>query len=318
MYIFIVNPIAGNGKAKKIYHSIRHLPVLRERTIFYVTEYKGHIEEMMREIEEKNSKGTEIELLFIIGGDGTVHEVINSLTQKIPISYIPGGSGNDFSRGINNYKQPQQIIKRAISERKEAKYWLGTYKTDGGSLTKFVNSIGFGFDAAVVKRAKTLPIRKLLSMLRLNQLVYLFALLSELIHYKPLKMSIRYDDGEKEFSRVLFATVSNQPYMGGGMKVNPHATNNEHYFSILVVDSIPKWKVFLFFGTVFFGKHTMFKEVHTFQSSQVTITAQNKIPYQVDGEDGEIVNTIVKKHPKPMIVKGTKSNHSFCESNHHE
>lgn len=308
MYIFIVNPIAGNGKAKKIYDTIRHLPLLQNEAKFYITEYKGHINEIIAEIQLTKRTGIPIEILFVIGGDGTVHEVVNALTDHdIRICYIPGGSGNDFSRGINGHKQPREIIERAINEQQEKTYWIGTYVKESNSHDKFLNSIGFGFDAAVVKRASTLPIRKLLSLLKLNQLIYLFALLRELISYKPREITIRYDDHEIKFSRVLFATISNQPYMGGGMKVNPDAHNNKENFSILVVDSISKWKVFFLFGTVFFGKHTMFKEVHTFKAKEISIMARDAIPFQADGEYGEIKTTVIKKYNKPIIIKGTKS-----------
>lgn len=307
MYIVIVNPIAGNGKAKKIYESIRHLSLLQNNTKFYLTEYKGHVEEIIQQIELEKVQGLQIDLLFVIGGDGTIHEVVNALNdQEIRICYIPGGSGNDFSRGIGNYKHPKEIIERAISESTEQTYWLGTYENENGSPNKFLNCIGFGFDAAVVKRASKLSLRKLLSVLQLNQLVYLFALLRELISYKPREITIRYDNHERTFSRVLFATINNQPYMGGGMKINPDATNNSRTFSILVVDHISKWKVFLLFGTVFIGKHVVFKEVHTFKAEEVSISARETIPYQVDGEYGELTTTTIKKYKYPIMIKGTK------------
>ena len=47
-----------------------------------------------------------------VGGDGTLHEVINGMlqredAQKIPISFIPNGSGNDLvgCLGIRNIEQ---------------------------------------------------------------------------------------------------------------------------------------------------------------------------------------------------------------------
>lgn len=307
MYIFIVNPVAGNGKAKKIFESVRDLPILQNNSKYFISEYPGHINEIVREIELQKEQGEPIHVLFVIGGDGTVHEVVNALNhQSIRICYIPGGSGNDFSRGIDSYKQPNEIIERAILDEMEQTYWLGTYRTENGSLNKFVNSIGFGFDAAVVKRARTLSIRKLLRWLKLDQLIYLFALLRELITYQPLELTLSLDEEEKTFKRVLFATVSNQPYMGGGMKINPEANNNKETFSILVVDHIAKWKVFLLFGTVFFGTHVLFKEVHTFKAKQVFISARKKIPYQVDGEYGELSTTTINKHAIPISIKGTK------------
>ena len=40
--------------------------------------------------------------LFVIGGDGTMHEVINGLkgTDQIELTFVPAGSYNDFSKGL--------------------------------------------------------------------------------------------------------------------------------------------------------------------------------------------------------------------------
>ena len=49
-------------------------------------------------------------LLVVIGGDGTLHQVVSSLQESeknIPLGYIPAGSGNDFARGMRFYLRNQ-------------------------------------------------------------------------------------------------------------------------------------------------------------------------------------------------------------------
>src|SRR5699024_5187548 len=131
-------------------------------------------------------------------------------------------------------------------------------------------------------------------------------LLRELLFYKPLQITLTADGKQRTFQRVLFLTINNQPYMGGGMKINPQAHNNKFDFSVIIVDSIPKWKVFLLFGTVFFGKHVSFKGVELIRAQRVTVTANTPIPYQVDGEYGETKQATIEKLRKPITLKGTK------------
>ena len=53
-------------------------------------------------------------ILVVLGGDGTLHNVINSLLpydSAIPLSYIPCGSGNDFARG---WDYQEILIKHCI------------------------------------------------------------------------------------------------------------------------------------------------------------------------------------------------------------
>ncbi|HZW68364.1 MAG TPA: diacylglycerol kinase family protein [Pseudogracilibacillus sp.] len=304
MYAVIVNPIAGNGKALAIYEQIKGNPHLKQNTRFYISEYKGHITKMIKEMEDMKQAPR---LLFVIGGDGTMHEVANALENKnIKIVYIPGGSGNDFSRGININTDTDQIVEDAIRNEKEAMYSLSSYETDRNGQQYFINCFGVGFDAVVTKSAGTLRIRKLLHKLRLNSLVYVFALLRELFSYQAIKVRAIIDGEEKHFQKVLFLSVNNQPYMGGGMKINPDAINNKDEFSIIVVDSIPKWKVLFLFGTVFFGKHINFKNVQIFKAKEVIIEGEDYLPFQVDGEYSELKHAIVKKSPSSLWIKGIK------------
>lgn len=303
MNIVIVNPVAGNGKSKKIFEKVKYSSYFREETHFYISEYEGHIQEIIRDLEAT----TKITLLFIIGGDGTVNKVVDALSDKsIPIAYIPGGSGNDFARGFSSLKEPEEIIRRAIEKKKKAKYWLASYELEENPLRTFINCLGFGFDAVVTNSARNLSFRDVLSKFKLDSLIYLFALIRELFAYKPLEMTVTFDGVERTFHNVLFLTVNNQPYMGGGMKINPSAENNAKELSIIVIDSVPKWKIFLLFGTVFIGVHTLFKDVQIYKAKEVTVRANRLLPYQVDGEYGETSSAKIRKVKEPIYLKGTK------------
>ena len=111
MYIFIVNPTAGNGKAEKIYRRLKETDIFKKMNIVsYHTDYKGHAEELIEQLYTFYDKRT-IEAIVVIGGDGTMHEVINGLKNwQVPISFIPGGSGNDFIRGISMSDSPEKIM----------------------------------------------------------------------------------------------------------------------------------------------------------------------------------------------------------------
>lgn len=303
MKVVLVNPVAGNGKAKRIYDQIKQSPYFKEATKFYQTKYKGHIAEIIRKVEQSRKS---IQVLFVIGGDGTMHEVINAITDKsIRLAYIPGGSGNDFAREVDFANKHDEIIEGALQSKKEVAYWLGYYQCKDQKRARLLNCIGFGFDAAVTERARKLSFRHILSKLKLDRLIYLFALLRELFFYQPLPMTLVIDGVEREYDRVLFLTINNQPYMGGGMKVNPTATNNMKDMSVIVVHSIAKWKVFLLFGTVFFGKHTLFKEVEIYRGKKITVTSDQLLPYQVDGENGKTYFATVTKDKEPIYLKGT-------------
>jgi diacylglycerol kinase (ATP) len=46
-----------------------------------------------------------LDALIAVGGDGTLHEVVNGLmnradSKRVPIAFIPNGSGNDTCHGF--------------------------------------------------------------------------------------------------------------------------------------------------------------------------------------------------------------------------
>src|SRR5690625_6965265 len=84
-----------------------------------------------------------------------MNEVLNGVNVfDIPVSFIPGGSGNDFARGVPLDKNPNKILHNIISKDKKTSYSLGQYYLKSEKeIRKFINCIGFGFDAVVAKSA---------------------------------------------------------------------------------------------------------------------------------------------------------------------
>lgn len=308
MYVVILNPQAGNGKAKKIFQQLQKQNFFREGTYqLFVTEYEGHLEKIAEQIAQLATKGAKIELIIVIGGDGTMNELVNAMPMRlrdIPITYIPGGTGNDLARGIGLTGTPEEIMQRIINkQRKPQRYWLGRYTTVEEGTRYFVNCLGFGFDAVVARCANQSGLRRMLAPLRLQKLIYIFALFRELFAYKPITVTLELDGKQQHFERVLFLTVNNHPYFGGGMKINPQANNNGNQLSLIVVDMLPKWKILALFGIVFFGLHVHLKEVHLLDAATIVIKSKKKLPYQVDGEIYYTKQTTITIAEQPIIIK---------------
>ncbi|MFS0782661.1 YegS/Rv2252/BmrU family lipid kinase [Bacillus sp. 1P06AnD] len=72
------------------------------------TQEQGDAEDICKRV------GEHVDVLFILGGDGTVHECINGLAglaSRPIVGILPGGTCNDFSRELN---MPQDIEKAAM------------------------------------------------------------------------------------------------------------------------------------------------------------------------------------------------------------
>ena len=117
-FCIIANPHSGTKKTKKILERLV-IPTLNNNKIdfdYYLTEYWQHATNII-----SNKDLSSYSAILILGGDGTVHEVINGMLNNksqinLPIGIIPTGSGNSllfdiYSGEIDCEKSINKIIK---------------------------------------------------------------------------------------------------------------------------------------------------------------------------------------------------------------
>ncbi|MDY0397016.1 diacylglycerol/lipid kinase family protein [Virgibacillus halophilus] len=306
MYAFIVNPAAGHGKGKRVFLRISNSKLYSQLDCrYFYTDAAGDAERIASEL--CTIKNTNLQVIIVIGGDGTINEVINGIGSKsIPLAFIPGASGNDFARGTRITGSPLEIFEKIVSDTEggACPYWSGTYSLDLQDERLFVNSIGFGFDAQVVRQANKSAAKKLFNFFRVGKLSYVFALLNVLIHFKPFQVKVVADDKRYIIDRCFMVTVTNHPYYGGGMRIIPNAAIQPDRMSLLLIHSISKWKVLALFLTVFWGGHRNFKEVNIIEASQIEISVSKQNMCQIDGDAVYFSRCSLSKNATPISMIG--------------
>ncbi|MGG1675961.1 diacylglycerol/lipid kinase family protein [Neobacillus sp. NRS-1170] len=283
---FIINPKAGNGRCFKIWRNIEAL--LKAEQISYLaffTEFPGHAKILASQIAASNN---DQKLMIAVGGDGTMHEVMNGIVNnhKITLGFIPGGSGNDFSRGFQIPSDPLEALKVIISLMKQESHSIDTGKIMLGDHSEhyFINNMGAGFDALISYEVNQSPIKALFNKLLMGRLVYVYFLLKKVFTFKTSTIDLSIDGKKHIFEQTWFVTVSNQPYYGGGMKIAPEAKPDDGLFDITVVHELSRIKLLLVFISVFWGKHIYFKEVKTFKGKVVSMHSHDSLYVHGDGE----------------------------------
>ena len=91
-----------------------------------------------------------VDLVVVLGGDGTVNEVVNGLAEsRTPMAVLPGGGANIFARGLGMPRDPIEATGWLLDrlDHEPTRIPLGRVDDDRW----FVSNCGFGFDAAIVR-----------------------------------------------------------------------------------------------------------------------------------------------------------------------
>src|SRR5512138_3240584 len=211
----ILNPMADMGNAWRIARDLRSITEQHGGIEWTGTVYPGHAIELARDAGIHH-----YEKVIAMGGDGTVHEVINGL-MKVPerirpiLAVVPAGSGNDFSHAIHVAKESTEALVHALDGEPSA-IDLGVMTDEHGHKEYFDNTLGIGFDTVVTIRSHRLPLLR-------GFLMYLTAVIQTiLLNHDFMNMQIETESHRWEQSNFLL-TICNGPREGGGFLLAPEA-----------------------------------------------------------------------------------------------
>lgn len=283
MYHFIVNPNSRSGLGQSIWKQIE--PTLKQKNINYeahFTKYQGHATKIAAQITASKEPVT----LVVLGGDGTINEVVGGICSLslVTLGYIPTGSSNDFARGFGLSKEPLKALEQILHPTKTVPMDVGllTYKN---KARRFCVSCGIGFDAAVCHEAVVSRLKILFNKLGLGKLTYLGIALRQLSLSRKCNAVIMLDnDKEIHFTNVLFVAIMNHRFEGGGFMFAPDAKTDDGLLDICVIADMPIMKILFCLPTAFSGHHRMFKGVHSYTCNEAHIHTDLPLAVHTDGE----------------------------------
>lgn len=313
---FIVNPNAKNGSCREIWRNIENeLRNMEISFLAFFTEYPGHAKELAESIARK-ANGISI-MIAAVGGDGTLHEVVNGTAHypNVTVGFIPGGSGNDFSRGFHIPRKSADALRLLIEKNKKqtTKIDIGKIQHNELQETYFMNNMGVGFDAVVAKESNESDMKRLLNRISLGRLVYVYILIKKLLTFRCVPIELSIDGKDYRYESAWFVTVSNQPYYGGGMKIAPDALPDDGLLDVTVVHELSRWKLLVVFISVFWGKHTVFKEVEQFTGKYISIRSNDEVLTHADGEVIGHTPLKVQACPKALNIFSGKNTEGHTE-----
>ncbi len=293
--LMIYNQKAGiSGSMNDLFQCIEYLSVHGyEVTIFPVVPKKGLTSEEII----KNTKGR-FDQYFICGGDGTLNHAVNGFIDNdihLPISYVPVGSTNDFSKSLyGNKNHTFKDICRFITHGKQYSFDVGQFNQN------YFNYVaGFGvFPSVSYTTPQNMKNRLGYVAYVLN---FLTAIPGGLSYRKHCKIT---HDGIVDEGDFMFGLITNSISVAGTQPgvIKKSSLNDGVFEALLIKADLSPIDVADMIAS-FNNDEIHSKGVLTFQMKQATFEFDDEVPWTLDGEDGgNVQKAEIKVVPERISV----------------
>lgn len=289
--LLIANPAAGRGGAARhidaasaALETIGAVRVRRTRT-------PGEEKAFAHEAAQDGAP-----LVAVLGGDGTwgnvAHGVLAATANGTALDrprllLLAAGTGNDFVTSLGAPAHDFPAMAALAAQGAERTVDLGV--VDG---RHFLNCLGFGFDAAVVDRARRV------TWLR-GHAVYLATAAALLLRYPGLHVG----EGDTPARRRLMYTFANGRRVGGGFPLAPRASVHDGLLDRIVITDVSLAGRVRLLAKARAGRHEGEPEITMDVGDRWTLRFERPPAYQVDGEWEQSTRTEVEVRCLPGAIR---------------
>ena len=276
-FFIVVNPHSGNSNFKKSWEKITYILKLKNINFSYsFTEYRKHEVILVDKAIEQGYRN-----IISVGGDGTLHHVVNGImkqryikTSKIKLGVIPLGTGNDW---IRTYNIPNSIEKSidVILKNTTVLQDIGCITLLNGKKEYFNNLAGTGYDGYVVKNLNYLK--------KMGSLAFLVSGLYSLFSYKKTKYKIIINNKtiNEQCLMILFGICK---YSGGGLRVTKEPNPKDGLLDITIVKNISFLDLLFNIPKLYNGDIIHHRKVTNYKTRELKILDNYNSTIEADGE----------------------------------
>lgn len=260
--LFIINPNSGGRNPSKI---IRYLKNNEPSITFLVTKSVKEVEDLFAGDTEK------IKVIVVVGGDGTVNEVVKHLYKKssIALAILPAGSGNGFAKELNFSTNIKLLINNIL--RGEFVY-VDLLEVDNHIC---INVAGLGFDSFVAHNFHKMKHRGLKS--------YIATIVKSVFIFKPFDVKIVTSNNEI-CGRFQMISIANTRQFGNNAIISPSSKPNDGIFEIVMVKPFPFYYYPIFITRLFLGNLKNSKYIKYAPENNPVAISSDFNKYHVDGD----------------------------------
>lgn len=269
----IVNPHGGLKKGLNILEKVK--PIFDEGDVelnVLETEYAGHARDYANEIDFNG-----YDSLCAIGGDGTMHEIVNGMLtrddgKQLPIGLVTGGTGNSFMHDMECLK-PRNAARRILTGRLRP---IDIAKVDAnGEIIFACTMVGWGMATDITELAE--------NMRWLGGQRYNVASIIEVMKNRK-RVSKLVLDGNTIIDDYSFIIACNTIHVGKGMQMAPLAQINDGLIDLIIAKKAGRLKLLSLFPRLFNGSHISDPLCEYRQVKEFSIIPSDDNILNIDGE----------------------------------
>lgn len=223
-WLAIINPSSGGGKSSsQMDRILRGLKKVNPTTM--ITKYPGDAERLARDACDYDG-------LAVVGGDGTVWEVLNGMNcERQRLAIIPAGTGNALARDLGLNSIVAAIA--AIEEKNLARVDLMSVafqKSNGLKRERLsASTLALGYPAAVAKTANR-------HLKGLGKFCYPTAATAEALFQTPFQIQLAYDGGGSELKSLTGVILNNTRHLGNFLAF-PQGSLEDNAFDVMELNA---------------------------------------------------------------------------------
>jgi YegS/Rv2252/BmrU family lipid kinase len=297
-HLLIFNPNSDRGRSGQKASDLRAMVQQLGGADWRGTEYPDHASEIA-------AQAAGYDTVVALGGDGTVHEVVNGLMripaeQRPRLGVVPIGSGNDFAYAVGTpLDNPQEAVRRAFTGAARA-VDVGLIKDGAGRSEYFDNTVGLGFDGAINIRSRAITYLYGFAM-------YLTAVLQSIIlNFEAPRLQVQFDGGALD-QNIMMMTIGNGPREGGGFMTTPMSQVDDGIFDFLYIHQLSRLRLLQLLPKVMNATHVGEPDVTIRQTTRLVIDSDRALPIHIDGElfapyEADVRHVEISMHPRAIQV----------------
>lgn len=299
---FIVNPQAGSGRSERLWPEIAaKVEALWGTCDFIFTRKEGDATRYAKLACEKGKSW-----VVAVGGDGTVHEVVNGLMQadakgNAVLGIISMGSGDDFVKTLGLPKDPFEALEVLREKKSQAidLIQVSYVNHDGKRESRYcMNLADFGLGGKVMQKVNA-------SSKRFgSKLTYLFHSIATFLTFNSFSAVLESEERNYHFHYLIMGLVANGKFFGSGMCVVPEAEVGDGWMNVVLVEKMNIATFLKMVPQIYSREKVENKSIFRMKAKRLHVqpTSEKPVYIELDGEQPGTLPATFELVPRALRI----------------